>query len=89
MVEKGGISLYAEGKSESQVSYMAEFQIEEVLSSPFGLIVVPQKQVSDEIDSNDSKFLYALTHPSKQVSRIWLKSPGSGKYAKLLSVTIK
>lgn len=80
MVENGGISLYAEGKSESHVAFVAEFQIERILAWPSGLLVIPVKQVPSEInDTNDSRYLYALTHPAKQVSRIWVKAPGNGK----------
>jgi hypothetical protein len=75
-VEKGGISLYADGRNESHVAYMPEFQIDRVIPATGGLIVVPDRQFNNTTE--DSKFLYILTHPIKQVSRIWARSqPGT------------
>lgn len=74
MVENSGISLYADGKSETHVAYMAEFQIDRAVPISYGLLVLPIKQNPMEVsEHHDSKFIYALTHPAKQVSRVWIK----------------
>lgn len=89
LVENSGISLYADGKSESHVAYMAEFQIDRVVHTPHGLIVIPIQQIpNDANDSHDSKYLYVLTHPAKQVSRVWVKASGNGN-KKFLLKTMK
>jgi len=76
-VERGGISFYADGRNESHAAYMPEFYIDKVVDTASGIIVVPDKSLINSAE--DSKFLYILTHPIKQVSRIWCKTqPGSG-----------
>jgi len=78
LAERGGISIYAENSAESHVSHIPEFQITNVMPCKFGLIVVPSKLKKDP--STNSKSIFILTHPIKQVSKIWIKlRPGSGK----------
>lgn len=79
LVEKGGISMFAENGSESFVIYMPEFQIEGTISCKYGLLVVPVPR-GPSCEGDEDRFLYVLTHPIKQVSKISQKCGlGSGK----------
>ena len=71
--------MYSETSSETHVSHVPEFHIDRILASTFGLLVVPSKIKSDP-DTDYHQGLYVLTHPIKQVSKIWFRArPGHGK----------
>lgn len=77
LVEGCGISLFHENTFDNHVAYMPEFHIGEVFACSYGLLVVPSKNVT-ACESNEDKYIYALTHPVKQVSRLWTKTPTRG-----------
>lgn len=69
-MEKGGISIFSESSVENYVAYMPEFQIDKVIPCKYGLLVVPYLKGSYASDMEEEKFLYVLTHPIKQVSKV-------------------
>ncbi|CAG7822626.1 unnamed protein product [Allacma fusca] len=79
LAERAGISLYSENSCDSQVTYLPEFHIERILPCNLGLLVIPVRQDSDSSSSPD-KNLYILSHPIKQVSRVWFRSNPAQDY---------
>lgn len=72
------MSIYAEDSAETHVSHVPEFQIGKIIPCKFGLLVLPSEFKKDSV-TDYSKKIYILTHPVKQVSKLWIKArPGHG-----------
>ena len=75
--------MYCEESSETHVTYFPEFCIDRLVPCEAGLVVIPSRSSGDNLGNETSadKRLYILTHPLKQVSKIWSKMhPSQGKF---------